>query len=138
MDGTVPGPGESIPMVEHFRVQLNERYGFSVRGATREALRRLEQYSWRGNVREVEALVEQAMIFRRGDWILPEDLGLPARCGNGVVGSWADLERSDTPVCGGDAQLAAARGAADRVGGEESPAARPGHAMRDDPGSRVG
>jgi DNA-binding NtrC family response regulator len=52
-------------MVEHFRVQLNERYGFSVRGATREALRRLEQYPWRGNVREVEALVEQAMIFRR-------------------------------------------------------------------------
>jgi hypothetical protein len=54
-------------LVEHFRVQLNERYGFSVRGATREALRRLEQYPWRGNVREVEALFEQAMIFRRGD-----------------------------------------------------------------------
>ncbi len=41
----------------------------SVRGVTREALRRLEQYPWRGNVRELEVVLEQAMIFRRGDWI---------------------------------------------------------------------
>jgi two-component system, NtrC family, response regulator AtoC len=103
-------------LVEHFRVQLNERYGFSVRGATCEALRRLEQHPWRGNVREVEALLEQAMIFRRGDWILPEDLGLPARCGNGVVGSGADVKRPDRPAA--EAMLSSLQHEALRIASE--------------------
>jgi DNA-binding NtrC family response regulator len=57
----------------------------SVRGATRAALRLLEQYAWRGNVRQLEAVLEQAMIFRSGDWITPEDLDLPMRRGGDVV-----------------------------------------------------
>jgi two-component system response regulator HupR/HoxA len=64
-------------LVEHLRVQLNERYGLSVRGATPAALRLLEHYPWRGNVRELEAVLEQAMIFKSGDWITPEELDLP-------------------------------------------------------------
>ena len=64
-------------LVEHFRVQLNERYGLSVRGAAPAALRLLEHYPWRGNVRELEAVVEQAIIFKSDDWIMPEDLELP-------------------------------------------------------------
>src|SRR5262249_28168191 len=38
--------------------------------------RLLAQHPWRGNVRELEAVLEQAMIFRGGDWITPEDLDL--------------------------------------------------------------
>jgi DNA-binding NtrC family response regulator len=30
-------------------------------------------------VRELETILEQAVIFRRGEWITPEDLDLPAR-----------------------------------------------------------
>jgi two-component system, NtrC family, response regulator HydG len=48
---------DDIPLlVEHFRVQFNERYGLSARGATPAALRLLEHHSWRGNVRELEAV----------------------------------------------------------------------------------
>ena len=66
-------------LVEHLRVQLNERYRLAVPGATREALRLLEHYPWRGNVRELEAVLEQAMIVKSGDWIAAEDLDLPMR-----------------------------------------------------------
>ncbi len=72
--------GEDLPLlVEHVLTRLNERYGVSVRGVTRRALRLLQQHPWRGNVRELETILEQAMIFRRGEWITPEELDLPAR-----------------------------------------------------------
>jgi hypothetical protein len=47
------------------------------RGATREALCLLAQHPWRGNVRELEAVLGQAMIFRGGDLITSSDLDLP-------------------------------------------------------------
>jgi DNA-binding NtrC family response regulator len=87
-----------------------------VRGATREALRRLEQYPWRGNVREVEALVEQAMIFRRGDWILPEDLALPAPWDDDRVERGVDAERPDAPAA--EAMLSSLQHEALRIASE--------------------
>ena len=72
--------GADLPiLVEHFLARLGERHGVSVRGVTRRALRLLQQHPWRGNVRELETVLEQAMIFRRGDWIGPEALDLVAR-----------------------------------------------------------
>ncbi len=69
---------DDIPLlVEHFRRRMNERYGLSVPGVTREAMALLEGYHWPGNVRELEAVIEQAMIFRSGEWVGPEDLDLP-------------------------------------------------------------
>jgi DNA-binding NtrC family response regulator len=63
-------------LVEHFIGRLNGRYGLSVRGVAREALRVLEQHPWRGNVRELEAVLEQAMVFSGEEWIAPGDLEL--------------------------------------------------------------
>jgi DNA-binding NtrC family response regulator len=88
-------------LVEHFRVQLNERYGLAVAGVTRDALRLLEQYPWRGNVRELETVLEQAMIFRSGDWITPRDLELPLRRGGDVAGDPAAVARPGVPVLKG-------------------------------------
>jgi len=85
-------------LVEHLRVQLNERYRLAVPGATREALRLLEHYPWRGNVRELEAVLEQAMIFSGGDWITPEDLDLPMRRADVVAESAAGGERHGMPA----------------------------------------
>ena len=85
-------------LVEHFLAQINERYGLSARGPTPAALRLLEQYPWRGNVRELEAVLEQAMIFKSGDWITPKDLDLPMRRGGGVAESAVDVERQGMPA----------------------------------------
>jgi DNA-binding NtrC family response regulator len=58
--------------VEHFVSQLNQRHQLSVRGVTRQALRVIEQYPWRGNVRELEAVLESAMVLKGAVWITPE------------------------------------------------------------------
>ncbi len=86
--------GEDLPLlVEHFLARLNERHGVSVRGVTRRALRLLQQHPWRGNVRELETILEQEVIFRHGEWITPEDLDLPARRPTEVLGSPARAGR---------------------------------------------
>ncbi len=41
-----------------------------------EAARILEEYDYAGNVRELEHIIERAIIFSEGDYILPEDLNM--------------------------------------------------------------
>jgi DNA-binding NtrC family response regulator len=64
-------------LVDHIRRHVNARYGLSVVGVTRDALDVLLGHSWPGNVREMEAVLEQAMIFHGGGWLRAEDLELP-------------------------------------------------------------
>lgn len=42
-----------------------------------EAAQILEEYNFTGNVRELEHIIERAIIFAEGDYIHPEDLNLP-------------------------------------------------------------
>jgi transcriptional regulator with PAS, ATPase and Fis domain len=42
-----------------------------------EAAQMLEEYDFTGNVRELEHIIERAIIFAEGDSITPEDLNLP-------------------------------------------------------------
>lgn len=42
-----------------------------------EAAQMLEEYDFTGNVRELEHIIERAIIFAEGDYISPEDLNLP-------------------------------------------------------------
>jgi len=87
---------EDIPLlVDHIVAQVNERYGFNVRGVTARALRRLEQPPWRGNVRELEAVLDEAMIFRRAEWIGPDDLDFPFSQERDVVARVGMGERVD-------------------------------------------
>ena len=70
---------EDIPLLaEHVCRALGTRHKIVVRGLTREALDAMERYAWPGNVRELEAKLEQAAIFKRGEWISVEDLRLPS------------------------------------------------------------
>jgi DNA-binding NtrC family response regulator len=89
-------------LAEHFRVRGNERYGLSVRGVTPEAVRLLEQHPWRGNVRELEAVLEQAMILSDGDSITPEDLDLPGRRERDVEAGTTGVERQGVSLAHSD------------------------------------
>jgi len=44
---------------------------------SREAAQILEEYDFTGNVRELDHIIERAIIFAEGDTIQPEDLNLP-------------------------------------------------------------
>jgi two-component system response regulator AtoC len=63
-----------IPLVEHFVTIFNRKMGLKITGLTREAQDALLNYSWKGNVRELQNVVERAMILAEGEVITPEDL----------------------------------------------------------------
>ena len=63
---------------EYFIEKYNLLYSKQVRGITEEALRALMQYSWPGNVRQLDAVMEKAVLLAHGDKITPADLDLPS------------------------------------------------------------
>ena len=68
-----------IPLLlEHFVAKFNKRLKREVQGFSPEALTLLEAYEWRGNIRELENVVERCMLFCDGELIevahLPADL----------------------------------------------------------------
>lgn len=61
---------EDIPLlVEHFVKKFNAYYGRSVKGITDDALNSLVQYDWKGNVRELENVIERAINLMEGNMI---------------------------------------------------------------------
>lgn len=66
---------EDIPLlVEYFIDKLNEKLGKNIEGITQEALDLLQQYSWPGNIRELEHIIEGIMNLMEGDRIHKEHL----------------------------------------------------------------
>jgi two-component system response regulator AtoC len=56
--------------------RLNRQVGHKVKGFNPEALKLLCSYQFYGNVRELENILERAVIFSSGDEITPDDLEL--------------------------------------------------------------
>jgi two-component system, NtrC family, response regulator AtoC len=57
-----------------------------------EAAQMLEEYDFSGNVRELEHIIERAIIFAEGDSIAPEDLGLPITTAYKSIASGGTLD----------------------------------------------
>jgi len=73
---------EDIPLlVAHFIKKIAAELGKSVRGVTPEALAILEGYHWPGNIRELENVIERALVLGGGETLdtdaLPADLRRP-------------------------------------------------------------
>lgn len=71
--------GEDIPLlVEHFLGQLADRQGKTFSSIAPETMKRLMEYSYPGNVRELENIVERAVALGEGDIftvdLLPDDV----------------------------------------------------------------
>lgn len=68
---------EDIPaLVDHFVRKYSRQMNRSLRGVTADAIDMLKRYSWKGNVRELENVIERALILCEKDMITPKDLGL--------------------------------------------------------------
>jgi len=61
-----------VPLAEHFLRQYSEKNGFEPVGFSDEAILMLQNYSYPGNVRELENMVERAVLMARGRVIMPE------------------------------------------------------------------
>ncbi|HVV48039.1 MAG TPA: sigma-54 dependent transcriptional regulator [Polyangia bacterium] len=61
---------EDIPaLIDAFIADFNHRNEGKIKGISPEALRRLADYDWRGNVRELKNAVESAAVMATGDTI---------------------------------------------------------------------
>ncbi len=62
------------PLSKYFLRKLLPKAGKKITGITREALDILTNYSFPGNVRELENIIERAIILEKGPQITPESL----------------------------------------------------------------
>lgn len=88
---------EDIPLLAGSLLKkLSIRSGKRIAGITPEALKLLESYSFPGNIRELENLIERALILCEGDTLTPRDFSLPEAARKdlpGKQGTLAELER---------------------------------------------
>ena len=66
---------EDIPLlVSAFEKELSKEHDKTSRRFSREAMELLEAYSWPGNIRELRAAIEHAVVLGVGNELLPADL----------------------------------------------------------------
>jgi len=66
--------GDILILAEHFLKKFNEKLGKNCKGFTRRALKLIYDYSWPGNVREMENTIERCLIISEGEMIDVDDL----------------------------------------------------------------
>jgi DNA-binding NtrC family response regulator len=67
---------EDIPLlVEHFIKKYNTEMGKHCVGISDEVMRLLMSYEWKGNIREMQNVIERAIIFAEDDVIKISDVG---------------------------------------------------------------
>lgn len=76
---------EDIPLlVEYFLKVYNEKFRKNIKGISQEAVRYLVNYSWPGNIRELENMIERLVVLTDKDVIeandLPFEIFLEERC----------------------------------------------------------
>src|SRR5262249_56682446 len=74
---TIPLPplrdrGEDLPMlVQHFLRRYARQFSKEVRDLTPDALTRLRAYPWPGNIRELQNVLQRAVLQAKGSVLLP-------------------------------------------------------------------
>jgi len=62
------------PLLDHFVRRFSTEYGKKIQGFSKEALDLLLKYDYPGNVRELQNIVEQAVVLARGEFITTAEL----------------------------------------------------------------
>jgi two-component system response regulator AtoC len=62
------------PFIRHFRERFSKQLGIKVTGFEPSSMKLLLAHPWYGNVRQLENVVERAMVLAEGPTIKPEDL----------------------------------------------------------------
>jgi two-component system response regulator PilR (NtrC family) len=78
------------PLVEHFVHLHNRELKRSFKGVDGATMKILLASPWKGNVRELDNVIEHAMILGEGDWITPADLPRALTGGDGPAAVVSD------------------------------------------------
>lgn len=66
---------EDIPLlIDFFIHKFNQEMGLNVKGVENDVMRILMHRNWKGQIRELENVIERAMIFSENDYIETQDL----------------------------------------------------------------
>ncbi len=96
---------QDIPeLVRLFIRRVSEEYSKPVRGVTDDCLACLVGYSWPGNIRELENVIERGVILARGEFVTAADLPASVRKavanGEGMAQSWQTARRKAASTAG--------------------------------------
>jgi len=81
---------DDIPLlVNHFIRKFSKAMSKPVRGVDNETMKILINFQWKGEIRELENVIERALIFCESDFITPKDL--PPNMYNDSMSSHHDL-----------------------------------------------
>jgi transcriptional regulator with PAS, ATPase and Fis domain len=68
---------EDVPMLaEHFLQMYSEKYNRHLTGFSQKAFGQMLSYNWRGNVRELQHVIERAVLLSKGNTV--QELSIPA------------------------------------------------------------
>lgn len=72
-------PEDILPLADFMLEAANRELKKDVKGFDRETQKRLKDYSWPGNIRELRMVVRRATLLAKDNWITADDVGLPAK-----------------------------------------------------------
>lgn len=72
-------PEDILPLADFMLEAANRELKKDVKGFDRETQKRLKDYSWPGNIRELRMVVRRATLLAKDNWITVGDVGLPAK-----------------------------------------------------------
>lgn len=82
---------DDIPeLAQYFMLRFNRQLGTAVQTIAPETLRRLQNYRWPGNIRELQSVIRESLIVSRGPTLLPEFLPVE-------IQETGDHERENAP-----------------------------------------
>jgi two-component system response regulator AtoC len=67
-------PEDILPLAEHFVKKYARKFGKNIKGITRDGIERLLGYNFPGNIRELEHIIERAVILSDHNWLTAEDM----------------------------------------------------------------
>src|SRR5438128_3086949 len=100
--------GDDLPMlIQHYLRRYNRELGREVRDVAPEALERLRNGSWPGNIRELQSVLKQALLQASGTVLLPAFLPELTPLGRGLETTSQRSESGPAALAGADLGLEA-------------------------------
>jgi len=103
-----------IPLAEIFLGKFASKYRRSVESISSDASKLLQAHSWSGNIRELQNVIEKAVILSEGKALKVEDLSLETSVRRDVISANQTLEEAEEKTirdtlsrCGGNLSLVA-------------------------------